>query len=125
MFEKEVIEAFEDMKCAMIVHGEKEISDEALATLVAAKRQDDMSRKVAYEVCMSIESLRPEPEFAMTYPQAKAILEMDCSAYGEGQGLDPGEVSDGWDDMVDLAELITDERLLGDHEIQAEETYQG
>jgi hypothetical protein len=104
-FEKEVIDAFEDMKCAMIEHGEKEISDEALAILVAAKKQDEMSRKVASEVCLSIESLRPE--LRLTLRQANAIIDMDNHGYGESPRPEDEESCEGWGELLKLAEMIT------------------
>ncbi len=107
MFEKEVIDAFENMKCAMIKHGEKEISDEALAILVAAKKQDEMSRKVAAEICLSIDNLRPEYELKLTLHQANAIIDMDCIAESEGLGPGGKETCEGWNELLKSAEIVT------------------
>jgi hypothetical protein len=106
-FEKEVIDAFEDMKCAAIEHGEKEISDEALAILVAAKKQDEMSRKIASEICMSIDGLRPEYGLELTLGQANAIIDMENNlSCGESPRPEDEESCEGWGELLELAELI-------------------
>lgn len=115
MLDRKVIDAFEDMKCDMITYGEKEISDEATATLVAAKMQYEAIEYVATSVDnLELVVHMKKPKFELTLDQANAIIDMDDHVYySEGLGLLTGENLRAWDGLLTQAETITGRKADG------------
>ena len=104
--EKEIIELFREMQAER--HGAK-VTIEGLAVLTAARLLKRTMEKCAIEICGSIEQLQPETKLVLTFPQAKAVLEMDNIAGDVGLEL---EDHAGWDEMVALAEVMTGEKAI-------------
>lgn len=120
--EKEIVELYREMQAER--HGAKLTSD-GLAILTAARVLKRAMEKCAIEICGAIEGLKQPDKYAMTLPQARAILEMDCIAYSEGQGPETDADFAGWDAMVEQAEILTGEKAIRDrtpeHVIEAVE----
>jgi hypothetical protein len=102
--EKEIVELFREIKAER--HGAN-ITSEGLATLTMARYIKQVLEKCCVEICGAIEQSQP-----MTMSQARAILEMDRLACGEGQGPETVAVADGWGDTVEQAEILTGEKAV-------------
>ena len=107
--EREMIEKYREMLA------EKKgvnVSTDGIAILTAARIMKRVMEKCTLEVCGAIEGLKQPDKYAMTMPQARAVLEMDCIAYDGGQDLNTDADSLGWDAMVEWAEILTGEKAV-------------
>jgi hypothetical protein len=118
MFEKEDLKAYDDMATAIRVGTMKydnrhmKPTPEALAILVAGKLQRDLLRRIAGEVCSSLDNIRnaADPSYTdpsyiqITRPMAEAIVDMDNNAFSVGLGPDGEDASEAWDNLMLQAE---------------------
>jgi hypothetical protein len=88
-------------------------TDEVVAILTAARILKRVMEKCAIEISGSIDQLRQPSKYAMTHPQAMAIIDMDNRGYSEGLGPKTEEGSQGWGQLLELAEVITDRKADG------------
>ncbi len=118
IFDKEIIEDFNDLALAISEHEGREISDEAVATLVAAKMQYEILEYAANHIATSVDNLElvvrmKKPGFELTFDQANAIIDMDDHGYSEGLGPRTGKSLRAWDGLLTQAETITGRKADG------------
>ena len=105
--EKEIVELFNKM-FVVAQNGQcVQPNVNMIGILTAARVLKQEMENCCIEICGAIEQSRPEYELKLTLDQANAIIDMEDIGYGEGLCPDTDETFEAWDEMVELAQIVT------------------